>query len=245
MFTLGYSFRPWKGAKAIADGGSILDYIRDTAEENGTDKKIRFGHRVTHASWSSDDATWTVEVERGQSREIVHFTCCFLFMCSGYYSYSAGHTPTFPGAEGFAGRIVHPQNWTDDIDYANKRVVVIGSGATAVTLVPEMAKTATHVTMLQRSPTYVVARPAKDDIADFPRRYLPPKLAHGLVRWKNVLLGMYFYRLCKRDAERIRSLILKRAREALGADFNIGTHFRPRYNPWDQRVVRHFEILIL
>ena len=182
MFTLGYSFRPWKEAKAIADGPSILKYIRDTAKDYGIDKKIRFNHRVKSASWSSEDATWTVEAEHGAAREVVRFTCNFLFMCSGYYSYAAGYTPSFPGAERFAGRIVHPQKWTDDVAYANQRVIVIGSGATAMTLVPEMAKAAAHVTMLQRSPTYVVARPAQDDIADWLRRRLPAKIAYSLVQ---------------------------------------------------------------
>ena len=177
MYTLGYSFKPWTQPKAIADGPHILDYVRETARENGIDGKIRFSHQVKSASWSSADSRWTVEAERGAEREIVRFTCGFLFMCSGYYSYEGGYSPEFPGADQFKGRIVHPQKWTSDIDYAGKRVVVIGSGATAVTLVPEMAKTATHVTMLQRSPTYVVARPAEDALANKLRAKLPAKLA--------------------------------------------------------------------
>ena len=169
MFTLGYSFKPWTEAKAIADGPRILNYVRETAAENGIDKKIRFHHRVKRASWSSPEARWTVEAERRAGEgatEIVRFTCNFLFMCSGYYKYEEGYTPEFAGRENFAGRIVHPQKWPEDLDYAGKRVVVIGSGATAVTLVPEMAKTAGHVTMLQRSPTYVVSRPAQDALAN-------------------------------------------------------------------------------
>ena len=166
MYTLGYSFRPWTHAKAIADGPAILDYLKNTAKTYGVDQRIRFGHRVKSAAWSSQDARWTVEAERGPQREPVRFTCNFLFMCSGYYNYAEGYTPQFPGTERFAGSIVHPQKWTEDIDYANKRVVVIGSGATAVTMVPEMAKTAAHVTMLQRSPTYVISRPAEDFIAN-------------------------------------------------------------------------------
>ena len=161
MFTLGYSFKPWKEAKAIADGPSILSYIRETAQEGGIEGHIRYGHRVVVASWSTAEAKWTVEVERGPSREALIFTCDFLWMCSGYYNYEAGYTPVFPGAERFKGRVVHPQKWTDDIDHAGKKVVVIGSGATAVTVVPSMAETAAHVTMLQRSPTYVVARDRK------------------------------------------------------------------------------------
>ncbi|MCA6124622.1 NAD(P)/FAD-dependent oxidoreductase [Bradyrhizobium sp. WSM 1704] len=236
MYTLGYSFRPWTEPKAIADGPSILNYVRETAALYGIDKKIRFNHRVVSADWSSAEARWTVEVERGQEKTVERLTCNFLFMCSGYYKYEHGYTPDFPGIADFAGRVVHPQKWTDDIDYAGKKVVVIGSGATAVTLVPEMAKAAGHVTMLQRSPTYVVARPDKDKIADWLRARLPAKLAYGITRWKNVLFGMYFYRLCKRSPERVKQLILGGVRHALGPDYDIATHFTPRYNPWDQRL---------
>ncbi|WFU32637.1 NAD(P)/FAD-dependent oxidoreductase [Bradyrhizobium brasilense] len=236
MYTLGYSFRPWTEPKAIADGPSILNYVRETARVYGIDKNIRFNHRVVRADWSSADSQWTVEVERGPEKTIERFTCSFLFMCSGYYKYEHGYTPDFPGIADFAGRVVHPQKWTDDIDYTAKKVVVIGSGATAVTLVPEMAKTAAHVTMLQRSPTYVVARPDEDKVANWLRARLPAKLAYGLTRWKNVLFGMYFYRLCKRDPERVKKLILGGVRHALGPDYDIATHFTPRYNPWDQRL---------
>jgi monooxygenase len=236
MYTLGYSFRPWTQAKAIADGPAILEYLRDTAKSYGIDKRIRFGHRVKSAAWSSQDQRWTVEAERGPEREPVRFTCNFLFMCSGYYNYAEGYTPQFPGTERFAGRIVHPQKWTEDIDYANKRVVVIGSGATAVTIVPEMAKTAAHVTMLQRSPTYVISRPAEDFIANSLRRVLPVKLAYLLTRWKNVLLGMLFFQLSRRRPESIKKLILGAVRKELGPDYDVGTHFTPRYNPWDQRL---------
>jgi monooxygenase len=213
MYTLGYSFRPWTQPKAIADGPAILDYLRDTARTYGIDRHIRFQHRVKRASWSSQDARWTVEVERGANREPVRFTCGFLFMCSGYYNYAEGYTPQFAGTERFAGRIVHPQKWTSDIDYANKRVVVIGSGATAVTIVPEMSRTAAHVTMLQRSPTYVISRPAEDFIANGLRRVLPVKLAYLLTRWKNVLLGMLFFQLSRRRPERIKKLILDGVRK--------------------------------
>ncbi|MHC1949670.1 NAD(P)/FAD-dependent oxidoreductase [Bradyrhizobium sp. UFLA06-06] len=236
MYTLGYSFRPWTEPKAIADGPSILNYVRETARVYGIDKNIRFNHRVVRADWSSADSRWTVEVERGPEKTIERFTCNFLFMCSGYYKYEHGYTPDFPGIADFAGRVVHPQKWTDDIDYTAKKVVVIGSGATAVTLVPEMAKTAAHVTMLQRSPTYVVARPDEDKVANWLRARLPAKLAYGLTRWKNVLFGMYFYRLCKRDPERVKKLILGGVRHALGPDYDVATHFTPRYNPWDQRL---------
>ncbi len=236
MFTLGYSFRPWKEAKAIADGPSILHYVRETARENGIDRKIRFGHRVTAAAWSSADARWTVEAVRVADQEVVRITCGFLFMCAGYYSYKGGYEPEFPGRARFAGRIVHPQKWTPDIDYAGKRVVVIGSGATAVTLVPELARQAAHVTMLQRSPTYVVARPAVDRVADFLRRNLPAKLAYACVRWKNVLWGMFIYKRCKSKPERMKRFIVGMVRQQLGPDYDVARHFTPRYNPWSQRM---------
>ena len=239
MFTMGYSFKPWTEPKAIADGPQILNYVRETAVENGIDRKIRFHHRVRRASWSTREARWTVEAERSSGEggsEIVRFTCNFLFMCSGYYKYEEGYTPEFAGRENFKGPIVHPQKWPEGLDYAGKRVVVIGSGATAVTLVPEMAKKAAHVTMLQRSPTYVVSRPAQDAFANKMRRSLPEKLAYHLVRWRNVLLGMYFFQLARRKPARIKQLILGGVRMALGPDYDIATHFTPRYNPWDQRL---------
>ena len=238
MYTLGYSFRPWTDAKAIADGPSILNYVRDTAREEGTDKKIRFNHKVKKAEWSSADARWTVDAVTGtgESEVPVRLTCNFLLMCSGYYKYEAGYTPDFPGIETFTGRVAHPQKWTNDIDYAGKRVVVIGSGATAVTLVPEMAKTAAHVTMLQRSPTYVVARPSEDPIANKMREKLPAKLAYRLTRLKNVSLGMYFYKLSRRKPARVKSLIIGGVQQALGPDYDVAKHFTPRYNPWDQRL---------
>jgi cation diffusion facilitator CzcD-associated flavoprotein CzcO len=236
MYTLGYSFKPWQNAKAIADGWSIREYLRETAREHGIDRKIRFAHRVKRASWSSEEARWTVEVERGDLKEVVRFTCNFLFMCSGYYDYAEAYTPEFPGAERFAGRVVHPQKWTEDIDYAGKRVVVIGSGATAVTLVPEIAKHAAHVTMLQRSPTYIISMPGEDSIAKWLSRYLPARVAYAVTRWKNVLLGMWFYRFCRRKPERARAMIARWLRNDLGPDYDIGTHFNPRYNPWEQRL---------
>jgi monooxygenase len=236
MYTLGYSFRPWKDAKAIADGPSILSYIREVASDHGIDARIRYGHRVVAARWSTPQARWTVEIEQGPEGAKTTISCGFLWMCSGYYDYAAGYTPEFPGIERFQGRIVHPQKWTEDIDYKGKKVVVIGSGATAVTLVPAMAPEAAHVTMLQRSPTYVVARPAEDSIANRLRRRLPIRLAYGLTRWKNVLLGMYFYQLCKRRPDRAKALILKGVRYFLGPDYDIEKHFTPRYNPWDQRL---------
>jgi cation diffusion facilitator CzcD-associated flavoprotein CzcO len=237
MYTLGYRFRPWKEAKAIADGPSILKYIREVASDHGIDRKIRYRHKVVAASWSTPDARWTVEVERGPQREAARFTCNFLWMCSGYYSYDGGYLPEFPGIEHFKGRIVHPQKWPEDLDYAGKRVVVIGSGATAVTLVPAMAEQgAAHVTMLQRSPTYLAMRPSKDPFATKMRKRLPLKLAYWATRWKNVLMGMYFYQMCKRRPDKVKNFLLGMVRQVLGPDYDVETHFTPRYDPWDQRL---------
>lgn len=235
MYTLGYNFRPWTQAKAIADGPSIRAYIEETAHDGGIDRHIRYGHRVIAARWSTPDACWTVEARRDDG-SIITFTCNFLHMCSGYYDYERGHAPAFAGTERFAGRIVHPQFWPDDLDYAGKRVVVIGSGATAVTLVPEMAKTAAGVTMLQRSPTYVVSRPGEDRIANWLRKRLPARVAYGITRWKNVGLGMFFYRLTRKRPEKVKERLIGMVRDHLGPDYDVATHFTPRYNPWDQRL---------
>ena len=236
MYTLGYAFRPWSEAKAIAGGRSILNYVRETAQEHGVDRHVRFNHRVQKASWSSADARWLVEAEDAGTGEPIRLTCGFLLMCSGYYSYAGGHAPEFPGSERFQGQVVHPQFWPDDLDYAGKRVVVIGSGATAVTIVPEMAKTAAHVTMLQRSPTYIVSRPSEDKAANWLRAHLPAKLAYRLTRLKNMALGMYFYRIARKHPEKTKQQILAMARKALGPDYDVATHFTPSYNPWDQRL---------
>jgi monooxygenase len=234
MYTLGYAFKPWEEAKAIADGPSILKYVTDTAREYGIDSRIRYGHRVRRAAWSTPDARWTVEAEH-EGLELT-FTCNFLFVCGGYYQYSGGYTPDFPGVAQFRGRIVHPQQWPEDLDYEDKRVVVIGSGATAVTLVPEMAKKAAHVTMLQRSPTYVIARPSEDDLANKLRRHLPAMLAYGISRWKRVLLQQYFFSLCRRKPAHAKKLILGGVRHFMGPDYDVDKHFTPRYNPWEQRL---------
>jgi cation diffusion facilitator CzcD-associated flavoprotein CzcO len=236
MYTLGYSFRPWKQAKAIADGPSILSYVRSTASENGIDRKIRFHHRVGRAEWSSDDARWTITAQRSDTNEEVQISCSFLLMCSGYYRYDEGYTPELPGIERFQGRIVHPQHWTEDIDYAGKRAVVIGSGATAVTLVPAMAATAEHVTMLQRSPSYIISLPAEDRIANFLRRALPSKWAYAIVRWKNVLLTMLSFQLSRRRPALVKALLRKGQEKRLPPGFDVDTHFKPTYGPWDQRL---------
>jgi monooxygenase len=234
MHTLGYRFRPWTQAKAIADGSSILRYVRDTAAEAGIDRHIRFGHRVVRASWSTEDARWTVDaVHNGQT---VTLTASVLYVCSGYYHYDAGHVPEFSGIKSFGGTVVHPQQWPEDLDYTGKKVVVIGSGATAVTLVPAMADKAEHVTMLQRSPTYVMALPAEDAIATRLRRLIGPRRAYFVVRWKNVVMGTFFYQLSRRRPNVVKSLIRKAMIKQLPPGYDVDTHFRPSYNPWDQRL---------
>ena len=236
MFTLGYRFRPWTDPKAIADGPAILEYIRETAREFEIDKEIRYSHRVVKAAWSTDDALWTVEAEVSEeSKSKVYFTCNFLYFCTGYYDYENGYTPDFAGMDKFQGRIVHPQKWTEDIDYTGKKVVVIGSGATAVTLVPALAQKAAHVTMLQRSPTYVVSRPAEDKIANFLRSTLPSNAAYALSRWKNVLLGMFFYNFSRKRPAAMKRLVAKGVKKQIGAEL-AAKHFNPTYNPWDQRL---------
>ena len=236
MFTLGYSFRPWSDPKAIADAPSILDYIRDTAREFGVDGKIRYQHRVVRAEWSTPDARWTVDIDRGDTGERVRMTCSFLFTCSGYYRYDEGYTPEFKGTDRFTGPIVHPQHWPEDLDYDGKRVVVIGSGATAVTLVPAMAERAAHVAMVQRSPSYVVSLPGRDPIADALRRVLPPSITYPLVKWKNVLLSMFSFQLSRRAPQVMKGIIRKGLEKQLPEGYDIDTHFKPRYNPWDQRM---------
>ena len=234
MHTLGYRFRPWTAAKAIADGPSILRYIRDTAREAGIDRHVRYGHRVVRASWSTVDSRWTVDALH--DNKPVTFTARFLYACVGYYRYDTGHAPDFPGVERFRGTVVHPQRWPDDLDHTGRRVVVIGSGATAVTLVPALADRAAHVTMLQRSPTYILSVPAEDGIANRLRRLLGPRRAYPVVRWKNVLLGTAIYKLSRRRPGLVKSLIRKAAAKQLPAGYDVDTHFKPRYQPWDQRL---------
>jgi len=233
MFTLGYQWRPWRGDRALADGPSILQYVRDVAREFGVEPLIRYDHRVTAASWDSATARWTVDVEHdGAPRQL---TTSFLWGCSGYYDYDAGYSPEFAGTERFAGEVVHPQFWPEDLDFAGKRVVVIGSGATAVTLVPAMAEEAAHVTMLQRSPTYVLSLPARDKLAQRLER-LPEKVAFPIVRWKSILVAMASYQLSRRRPGVLRNLIRKATLAQLPEGVDVDTHFKPTYNPWDQRL---------
>ena len=235
MHTLGYSFKPWKHEQAIADGPAILSYIRETAQQHDIEKHIRYNQKVELISWDSASATWSLTLKvRGQKDTII--TCNFIYSCTGYYRYDQGYTPEFVGINSFKGQIIHPQQWPENIDYAGKKVIVIGSGATAITLVPSMAKTAGHVTMLQRSPTYVVSRPSKDSFAAKLERYLPDQLAYRLTRWKNVLSQMILYRMSKRRPEYIREQLFKWTQRWLGEDFDVATHFSPSYKPWDQRL---------
>ena len=235
MFTLGYAFKPWTDSKSLADGPAIRNYIVETAVEHGIDRLVRFGHEVVRADWSSADACWTLEIAHADQRR-TRIRCNFLLACSGYYRYSEGHAPEFPGVADFQGRLVHPQFWPADLDHAGKRVVVIGSGATAVTLVPEMAKTAAHVTMLQRSPTYVLSLPGRDPLAERLRRHLPRMLAYRLTRTKNIGVAMLFFKLSRRWPAMVRKNLIGLVRQALGPSHDVDTHFTPRYDPWDQRV---------
>ncbi|MFT3766785.1 MAG: NAD(P)/FAD-dependent oxidoreductase [Minicystis sp.] len=236
MFTLGYPFHPWKEAKVIADGPSILRYIRETATKFGIDPHIRFRHKIIQATWSSADASWTIEAEVGPEREIRRYRTRFLYLCSGYYSYDKAHDPQLPGVERFKGRIVHPQWWPEDLDYSGKRVVVIGSGATAVTLVPAMAERAGHVTMLQRSPSYIMSLPAQDPAADAIRAVLPERVAHRVVRGKNALLSLALYQFCRRFPQAATRLLRKGVAAHVPEGTPIDPHFTPRYAPWDQRL---------
>lgn len=236
MHTLGYRFKPWKDAKAIADGPAILQYIRETASEHDIEGRIRYRQRLIKAEWSSEDCVWTLNVESGENRESRQIRCRFLLMCAGYYSYEHGHTPDFPGRERFAGPIVHPQAWPEDLDYSGKRVVVIGSGATAVTLLPELAKSAAHVTMLQRSPTYMIAFPDEDIIANVLGKILPERLAYRITRWKNIRLQAFIFRTARTRPRFARWLLVGHARRTLGPDYDVDKHFNPRYDPWEERL---------
>ena len=236
MFTLGFVFKPWEEQKAIADGPSILKYLHETADENNITENIRFNHHVSSAAWSSKDARWTVTVKQSATENPIELTCNFLFLCGGYYKYEAGYTPDFDGIERFQGEVIHPQQWTDDIDYKDKHVVIIGSGATAVTLVPEMATEAAHVTMLQRSPTYMLSRPAEDAFANWLRKVLPVKLAYAIIRWRNVLLTMYIFNRSKKKPAQIKKYLINQVSKKLGTDYDVDTHFTPHYGPWDQRL---------
>jgi len=236
MHTLGFGFKPWTAERAIADGPSIMAYLRETVAEQGIGPHIRFHHQISRAAWSSEDGRWTVHGRRTDTGEDVAITCSYLFMCSGYYSYRGGHDPEFPGRDRFRGRVVHPQQWPEDLDHTDRRVVVIGSGATAMTLVPAMAETAAHVTMLQRSPTYVVSRPDVDRLANALRRVLPERAAYGITRRKNIWLQQWVYHRTRTKPKDVRAHLLRQVRKELGPDYDVRTHFTPSYDPWDQRL---------
>ena len=236
MYTLGYRFKPWTDDKSIAEGESILDYLHETVEEFGIEPHIRYGHQVTRAEWSSETSTWTLTTTQTDSGDTVRYTCNVLFMCSGYYSYKGGYTPAFSGLDVFDGPIVHPQQWPDDLDYTDKDVVVIGSGATAVTLVPALATKARHVTMLQRSPTYMASQPSVDAVAQRLRKFLPDTLAYRLTRWKNVTYNHFIYRNTRTRPAVVKKKLLAHVHDELGTDFDVDTHFTPTYDPWDQRL---------
>ncbi len=236
MYTLGYSFKPWTERKAIADGPSILNYLNETVDENQLRDKIYFRHRITSADWSSQTNCWTVSVDVNDGEETLHYTCNFLFLCGGYYNYDAGYTPDFPGLNDFQGEVIHPQHWPEDADYAGRKVVIIGSGATAVTLLPELAKQAEHVTMLQRSPTYMLSRPAEDVFALRLQKILPAKLSYALVRWRNVLLTLFLFQFSRKRPQAMKNYLIKQVRKQLDAGYDVDKHFTPRYGPWDQRL---------
>lgn len=236
MHTLGFGFKPWARDESIAGGASILAYLEETARQFGVDRHIRYRERAGRACWSSENAVWTVDVDRGPDLPPRQYTCGFLYLCAGYYNYEHGYTPDFPGVERFKGRIVHPQQWTDDIDVADKRIVVIGSGATAITLVPELAKTAAHVTMLQRSPTYLLSWPAQDMLVRFARKVLPRRLAMAYCRWQYVTLSMLLFRLARVWPALVKRCLISLARRQLPPGHDMDRHFTPRYKPWDQRL---------
>jgi cation diffusion facilitator CzcD-associated flavoprotein CzcO len=234
MHTLGYRFKPWIHDKSIADGPSILEYIKETIDENDLRKDILVNHKVKSSNWNSHKNVWELEID--ENDKLKHITCNFLFLCGGYYSYTKPHMPSFKNQENFAGEIIHPQFWSDDVDYVDKKVAVIGSGATAITIVPAISEKAKHVTMIQRSPTYVVSGPSEDKINKFLRKFLPTKVTYFLIRWKNILWQSFTFSLARKYPERTKNKILDLIKDELGADYDIDKHFTPSYKPWDQRI---------
>lgn len=235
MYTFGFPFYPWKNPKAIADGPSILKYINDTVDEFDLRKKIQFNRRVSNASWSSENKNWELTVTSSETGESEIMRCKFLFMCSGYYDYRSGHTPEFPNSEAFKGITVHPQKWDTSLDYTDKKIVIIGSGATAVTLLPKLAEKAAMVTMLQRSPTYILNLPSEDVVANFLRKILPNSWAHHISRWKNILFSVWFYQASRKWPDAIAKMLKNLIKKSL-KDKYVDEHFSPKYAPWDQRL---------
>ncbi|MFT6011613.1 MAG: monooxygenase [Candidatus Azotimanducaceae bacterium] len=236
MYTYGYGFRPWRDKSSIADGDKILRYIREAAAEYDVEQHIRYQRKVVAASWSTADKRWQITAECGDTGEQVTISCRFIFSCSGYYDYEQGYTPEFAGIDDFKGLVIHPQHWPDGLDYCGKHVIVVGSGATAVTLVPAMSKDTASLVMLQRTPTYIAEVPAEDAMAEKLRKWMPYDWASRLTRWKKVLFQIYIYNLSRRKPQALRKLLLGQVRQALGTDYDVATHFTPNYNPWDQRL---------
>jgi len=236
MYTLGFAFKPWTDPKAIADGPSIMRYLEETVDEFDIRKHIQYNKMVINASWSSEQALWTLEVQDKDKQNTRSYTCNFLSMCSGYYNYDEGYTPNFEGIDQFQGKVIHPQKWPEDLNYDNQKIVVIGSGATAVTLVPEMAKKAGHVTMLQRSPTFVVSAPDEDKLANFTNKILPSKAAYNLNRWRKILMQRFMFNIARKYPKTMKKMLISGVQKELGKEFDTETHFTPSYNPWDQRI---------
>ena len=236
MYTFGYVFRPWTEGRDIASAASILKYLKETAKEYGVDEKIRYGHKVVKVNWDSAQKLWIVDVQRTDGSKAFSMSCNFLLSCMGYYNYEHGYLPKFEGYAEYEGMLVHPQNWPDNLDYKGKKILVIGSGATAITLVPSMAEDASHITMLQRSPSYVFTRPSVDKIAQFFKRILPLRAAYGAARWKNILLNIYMFRQARRRPDKVRKFLRDMAVDELGGSVDVDLHFNPKYNPWDQRL---------
>ena len=236
MYTFGYGFKPWSDKSSIADGHKILSYIREAAAEYDVEQHIRYQHKVVTASWSSTQSRWSVTAERGDTGEQATISCQFIFSCSGYYDYDQGYTPEFAGIDSFKGQVIHAQHWPEQLDYQGKRVVVIGSGATAVTLVPAMSQDTASLVMLQRTPTYIASVPKEQPLAETLRKWLPDSWVFRLIRWKQVLFQIYLYQLSRRNPQRLRKYLLGLVRKEMGPDYDVDTHFTPDYNPWDQRL---------
>jgi monooxygenase len=236
MYTFGYGFKPWSDKSSIADGHKILSYIREAAAEYDVEQHIRYQHKVVTASWSSTQSRWLVTAERGDTGEQVTISCQFIFSCSGYYDYDQGYTPEFAGIDNFKGQVIHAQHWPEELDYQGKRVVVIGSGATAVTLVPAMSQDTASLVMLQRTPTYIASVPKEQPLAETLRKWLPDSWVFRLIRWKQVLFQIYLYQLSRRNPQGLRKYLLGLVRKEMGPDYDVDTHFTPDYNPWDQRL---------
>ena len=236
MYTFGYGFKPWSDKSSIADGHKILSYIREAAAEYDVEQHIRYQHKVVSASWSSTQSRWLVTAERGDTGEQATISCQFIFSCSGYYDYDQGYTPEFAGIDSFKGQVIHAQHWPEQLDYQGKRVVVIGSGATAVTVVPAMSQDTASLVMLQRTPTYIASVPKEQPLAETLRKWLPDSWVFRLIRWKQVLFQIYLYQLSRRNPQRLRKYLLGLVRKEMGPDYDVDTHFTPDYNPWDQRL---------